>query len=511
MRMSRAEQLARHNHFLDQGFGLAGKASAPAPDVKSELDQPWQSDLLEQFLVGQLRVAPLLPLLTVAIALTALIWVPVSIVAPWMVVTLASHFFQFYLSKIFLSTAKSRYHLRDWIGIFSTSELAQACCWSSILFLFWPEAALPAQIFLVAALLILSVMRFLLVSNYMPVLIAGTGTITAAIALRCQFEAAPTYLAIAALVLALEGFFLFIARNLHETAKQAVVLRLEKDALIEELKVKTKQADEDRTAALQANRAKSVFLANMSHELRTPLNAILGFSEVLNLEMFGPIQNNNYKSYAGDIHNSGQHLLSLINDILDLSRIEAGRRDLNEEPVSVRDPSDEALRLLAMRARAKDITIKIKMDPTLPKLLMDRRAADQIIINLVNNAVKFTQKGGEIEISAMQVSDGGFEWCVKDNGPGIPENEITQALTAFTRGTFATKRDIDGAGLGLPIVSALMEVHGGRLDIKSEMRVGTRVICYFPQQRVLSGPRAEIISGPTVSSESQRLLIKYTG
>jgi two-component system, cell cycle sensor histidine kinase PleC len=318
-------------------------------------------------------------------------------------------------------------------------------------------------------------------------------------------------MAVATLVFLLEAFFLYIARNMQATTRDMIIYRQQKAKLIEELRVEKEAAEGEREKALEANKAKSTFLANMSHELRTPLNAIIGFSEIIDREMFGPVSNPTYKSYAGDIHNSGSHLLSLINDILDLSRIEAGRRELREEPVALVDCAEEAKKLTAIRANHKGLDIKIIMAPTLPKLLADKRAVEQVIINLLTNAVKFTPDGGKIEIRAIKETTGDMVLSVKDNGPGIPEDEVRQAMTAFTRGTFATKRDIDGAGLGLPIVRGLMELHEGELKIKSTPRVGTEVMCRFPQARVLSGPRSQVIEGPLVKSESQHRLIKLTG
>jgi two-component system, cell cycle sensor histidine kinase PleC len=500
--------LERTNHFLDESV----QSPAPTPTVAvDELDEPWQREYLEIFLRGQVRLAPLLPIVTTFIAAISLIWASVSAVAGWVIFACISHFIQLTLSHSFLVRNPQRYNQREWINAIAAAEALQGLAWALALFTLWPEGDLRGQGFLLAAVMTLTVMRFLVVNNYMPVLIAGTGVMTVAIGARCYVEGNMVMLSIAGLVFLMEAFFLYIARNLQSTTRDMIMYRKEKDKLINDLQQQRDTAEQDRKAAIAANRAKSVFLANMSHELRTPLNAILGFSEILDREMFGPIGNKNYKGYAGDIHHSGAHLLSLINDILDLSRIEAGRRDMREEPVHLLECAEEAHKLTAMRAEAKAQTVDIMIPASLPKLLGDSRAIEQVMINLLTNAVKYTPDRGKIELTASLEPNGDMTFTVKDNGPGIAETEVIQALTAFTRGTAATKSEIDGVGLGLPIVRGLVEMHGGHVSIKSAPRIGTEVTCTFPQTRVLSGPRAQVIVGPNVHTESQRQLIKLTG
>jgi len=266
-----------------------------------------------------------------------------------------------------------------------------------------------------------------------------------------------------------------------------------------------------KEAAEETSRQKSEFLARISHELRTPLNAIMGFSEIIKREMFGPLTVPAYKNYADDIHHSGHYLLALINDILDLSRIEAGRRDLQDEPVSILIAVEEVNHLLLMKAEEKKIDVRVDVPAALPKLMADKRALNQILINLMSNAIKFTAPGGDVAVKSQRTPTGSLTISVSDNGPGIPAHEMEQALGAFSRGSFATKKAIDGAGLGLPIVKGLMEVHGGTIAIHSEPGMGTEVIVTFPPGRVLDGPRGEVMAGPNVATESQRKLIAITG
>jgi two-component system cell cycle sensor histidine kinase PleC len=227
--------------------------------------------------------------------------------------------------------------------------------------------------------------------------------------------------------------------------------------------------------------------------LRTPLNAILGFSEVMKGEVFGSHAIPAYKEYSSDIHNSGQHLLGLINEILDLSRIEAGRYELNEEAVQLAHVVEECHHLMKMRASSRGITIHHMFEQDLPRVWADERAVRQICLNLLSNAIKFTPQGGEIWIKVGWTASGGQYLSVKDTGPGIPEDEIPVVLASFGQGSNAIKSAEQGAGLGLPIAKSLVDLHGGTFTLKSKLRVGTEVVVAFPPERVMSAlpPLAE--------------------
>jgi PAS domain S-box-containing protein len=228
-----------------------------------------------------------------------------------------------------------------------------------------------------------------------------------------------------------------------------------------------------------ANRTKSEFLANVSHELRTPLNAILGFSEIMQMEMFGPLGAQQYHAYAKDVHDSGQYLLNIINDILDLSKIEAGRMELFPEAVEARDIFEACLRRVSGRAQTSGVTLQSELPPALPKIRVDPRAAQQMLTNLLSNAVKFTPKGGRVMLAARQDGDQ-VELSVADTGIGIAAKDIAKVLEPFGQADNPLSRRQEGTGLGLPIVKALVEQSGGGFRLESKVDAGTTVTLRLP-------------------------------
>ncbi len=243
---------------------------------------------------------------------------------------------------------------------------------------------------------------------------------------------------------------------------------------------------EARDQATESSRSKSQFLANMSHELRTPLNAIIGFSEALERELFGPVGNPRYLEYATDIHDSGVHLLNLINDILDLSKIEAGHFELHEDETDLADVVASACRIVRHRAQEASIKIETNMPTPAIRLCVDERALKQILINLVSNAVKFSNDRGTVRIEVTASSEG-IRIAVIDSGIGIAPHDIPKALAPFTQVDGTLSRAHEGTGLGLPLAKHMTELHGGTLTIVSNLGVGTTIFVDLPASRLVDG------------------------
>jgi len=245
---------------------------------------------------------------------------------------------------------------------------------------------------------------------------------------------------------------------------------------------KLRRAKEDADVA---NRAKSSFLANMSHELRNPLNAIIGFSEMIKNQTFGPVSNPKYEEYVGDIHFSARHLLDIINDVLDMSKIEAGKVNLMETEVEVEDVMRSVGRIMQTRAQTAQVNLRTDIPEDLPHMKADQRLLRQILINLVSNAVKFSPPGADVYIRARIGNDNGLLIEVCDQGSGIPEDKLRYVMEPF--GQVGDPRSFkgQGTGLGLPLAKAMVELHDGHMDLHSREGSGTTVTMSFPAARVI--------------------------
>ncbi len=238
-----------------------------------------------------------------------------------------------------------------------------------------------------------------------------------------------------------------------------------------------------------AARTKTAFLSMMSHELRTPLNAVIGFAEMLQMQMLGPLGSPRYSEYVRDIHGSATHLLSLVNDLLDVTSIESGRRELREELVSITRVIDDVLKIIQASATREKLTITTRLAPNLPDVRADPLALRQVLLNLLSNAVKFSPTSGRIDVTAGLEPDGRMTIGVRDTGSGMPPQDIPKVLSGVARMANPYVRGRQGAGLGLPITKSLVELHGGRLSIDSQPGAGTNVQVVLPADRVMSATR----------------------
>lgn len=457
-------------------------------------------ELLRQFAQTRISASLLVLLLTGLTGVIASFWSHPAIAVTWTVVVLVIHVFIISRCRAFLSQPASPAATQKWRMTFVALDFVYGLAWTFILA--QPSVGNVISSTMILFLMLLVVAAMTMMAASLPVAaLASTLPVTVAISLNFAMRGTFDDYAMATLTMAAEIFFALLTYRLHSATLAAIEARAEKEALIGELEQAKAVSDEARYRAETANVAKSRFLAQMSHELRTPLNAILGFSEVMKSEVFGPHAIAVYKEYSADIHNSGVHLLNLINEILDLSRIEAGRYELNEEAVSLAQVVADCHHLMKIRASNRDLTIHESYADDLPRLWADERAIRQIILNLLSNAIKFTPQGGDIWLKVGWTAAGGQYASVKDSGPGIPEEEIPVVLASFGQGSNSIKSAEQGAGLGLPIAKSLVDMHGGSFTLKSKVRIGTEVIVTFPPERVMSA--LPPINAPPVQPEHE--------
>lgn len=461
-----------------------------------ELRPENEYDLLTMFVRNEMAAAATMPALSIIISVASMLWATPLEAALWMILVISAKVLLLELCRRFLALPRAEVDVRIWRRRFVIAELINGMTWAGFALvgigthaLSSPAALFSAHVFIFAMLIVILAIRMTFSSSILPIMHAGTIPVTIAVVGRLGYLGLemndPLYFALATMAIGVHLYFIFLAIGLKSTAQAMLEFRDQKDALIAELEEEKARSDEARRRAEAANRAKSQFLATMSHELRTPLNAIMGFSEVMKTEILGPLSNPTYREYASNIHDSGSHLLNLINEILDLSRIEAGRYDLNEEPLRLTEVVEDGHRLLKLRANNKNLRVLEDFDSELPPVWADPRAMRQIVLNLMSNAFKFTPQGGTVKLTVGHTADGAHFISVRDTGPGIPREEIPKVMQAFGQGSLALHTAEGGTGLGLPIVKKLIELHGGRFELRSELRKGTEAIVYLPRQRVL--------------------------
>src|SRR5262245_38939245 len=462
----------------------------------STVKPDFEYELLCMFARNELSARVALPLLAAIFALVSMFWAPVLHAAAWLAMVIAMKLVVVVACRRLLSRPRSEVNIRRWRRCLLWLELANGVTWGGIAVVGLGTADATGHVFRLACLIVLLAIRMTFASAVMTILCAGTIPITLAVVARLLAQGDPFYLAMAAIAVGLHVYFVFLARGLNATMLAMLEFRAEKDALIAEIEGEKAISDEARRRAEAASVAKSRFLATMSHELRTPLNAILGFSEVMKGELLGPIRNGSYLEYAANIHDSGRHLLQLINEVLDLSRIEAGRYELQEGAVSLAGVAEDCLRLLHLRAESKGLHVAFVTGKGLEPLWADERAIRQICLNLLSNALKFTPRGGRITMTVATTPEGGQMLVVKDTGPGIPKEELPRVMQAFGQGSLAHQTAEGGTGLGLPIVQNLVRLHGGTFRLRSALRKGTAAIVWLPANRVLRAGSRPSADGP---------------
>jgi len=370
--------------------------------------------------------------------------------------------------------------LQAWFGKFAVLQIAISAAWGILPWVVWDPANQLNHVLLAATVVCVFSGFVVTRASHMDMFIATLIPIVALTSMRLLFGGSWLDIALAVMMPIYAFQLFFDGRRMTYRMDEDSRLRFEVEDLARELEDARDEALRKRFEAETANASKTAFLANMSHELRTPLNAILGFSEIIAKECFGAVGSPRYKEYAGDIHASGSHLLSLINDLLDVAKIEAGRMEIEPEPLDARKIFDTTLKIIGAKARERNQQLVIEVDPSTPQLWADERALKQILINLVSNAVKFTPEGGRIDVVAGRARGGGFQIMVQDNGPGIPRDKLDRIFKPFSQVDNRYDRQGGGTGLGLALVRGLAELHGGRAWIESEQGNGCRAYVVLP-------------------------------
>jgi two-component system cell cycle sensor histidine kinase PleC len=454
-------------------------------------------ELLRQYAQNRLSASLVILLLVATVGFLSSLWTGAVEAGVWTGSVLVIHAVMITKCRQFLDLPPTTISYRTWRLRFVMLDLFYGLAWMFILI--HPVGTdESSNTFMLFVMLLVVAVSSMLASSLPMAVFAATFPVTAAIALDFALHGNLRNYILALMAISAQGYFAVLAYRLYSTTLATLEARAEKDALIGELEQAKAISDEARMRAEAANISKSRFLAQMSHELRTPLNAILGFSEVMKTEVFGEHSVPAYKEYSADIHNSGVHLLGLINEILDLSRIEAGRYELNEESISLSAIVEDCHHLLKLRATNRGITIRELFESDLPRLWADERAVRQIVLNLLSNAIKFTPQGGEIWLKVGWTASGGQYLSVRDTGPGIPEEEIPVVLASFGQGSNSIKSAEQWAGLGLPIAKSLVDLHGGTFNLKSKLRIGTEVVVTFPPERVVAA-MAPMTQAPSIA------------
>ncbi len=366
-----------------------------------------------------------------------------------------------------------------WAMLFTFQIGFMSMAWSSLFLIFWSPASYAAVAALAAAALIGNIAT---ITKFLPLrsaILVAIPCVNGPILLHLLLQQQSDYFLMAAGVALIGLIFARGALTANATLMESLRLRFERREMLARLRESLMEAD-------LANATKSRFIANISHELRTPLNSIIGFSELLQQEVYGALGDKRYADYAADISTSGNQLLNLINDIIDLSKIEAGALMLSEDEFDMQALVSSAISMASPAAKRKRVEIILAKDAADYYLVVDRMRLKQSLIGLLENAVKFSSSGQTVRVSWRQTDDAGLDIIIADDGVGMSEAEIQRALTPFERAAESGNQvDTHGAGLGLPLAKALLEMHGGELIVESKPKKGTVISLRLPASRVM--------------------------
>jgi two-component system cell cycle sensor histidine kinase PleC len=357
--------------------------------------------------------------------------------------------------------------------------------WSSFAFLFWRAGDDLNQMLIILLIAATLAGNSALAGPSKQLTIIGYAVLGTALVIVPLRQGGLIYDSLSLMAAIYVGYMSYMSHQIYTTARDMLLLRDDKNELIEALGHSKLASDRALERAEAASRSKSQFLANMSHELRTPLNAIIGFSEMIHSGTVGA-NVGKHVEYAHLIHQSGHHLLALINDILDLAKIEAGGFHLREQDIDVAALVGECVQLMGARASAGSLEMSIEIPAKLPRLRADERALKQVLLNLLSNAVKFTPPGGSVTTFARMRDDGAMDIGVVDTGLGIAQEDQSRVFQNFGQGRHDVVTIDKGTGLGLPIVKGLVEAHGGEVILQSQVAEGTCVTVVLPASRVQS-------------------------
>jgi two-component system cell cycle sensor histidine kinase PleC len=410
-------------------------------------------------------------------------WISVEQLALWYGLLVAAVIPLGVISTVFLRTERPTAERRKWVMLATASYFVFTVAWSLQGAMLWQPGDDLNHMLLMLVLCCTLAGNGALTGASAPISVVAYAVYGTAIVLVPLQSRQMMYWGLSGLGFFFTAYLGWMSKQYFQTTKSMLLLSNDKSDLIEALAQSKEESDLARYRAEGASRAKSQFLANMSHELRTPLNAILGFSELIQSRTINDLER--HAEYAGLIHTSGTHLLTLINDILDLARIEAGGFQLKDREVDLAHVAGNCAQLMSAKAREGRVNLRTDLAADLPHIIGDERALTQVLLNLIANAVKFTPQNGQISVFALVAPDGRLCFGVEDDGVGIAPEDHALVFENFGQGRHDVVTADKGTGLGLPIVKGLVEAHDGRVELQSALGAGTKVTIYLPASRML--------------------------